>query len=68
MAKSDYGKRAFVGSTKESRKGWLRAFGVPCPKCKGKGVLEDVDSDMRLIIEQQCPKCEGIGYIEKEKK
>lgn len=43
------------------RHNWLRIFGVPCPNCKGNGMVAGGQCD------DFCPICNGVGYMEKKK-
>jgi DnaJ-class molecular chaperone len=48
---------------------WLRAFGVPCPDCKTKGVvgIPDFEGTTEVCTVSYCPRCQGMGYIERKK-
>lgn len=59
--KSDYGKPAREGYSKNYEKAWLRMYGIKCPLCLGSG--EDIIKRKKYL----CVKCKGIGYVEKDK-
>lgn len=68
MSKSDYGKPARVGYSREYEEAWLNLFGVTCPDCKGTGqVGEEIVKWGRSMGFRECPKCKGEGKIEKGK-
>jgi len=44
---------------------YLRLFRVPCPDCKGSGVLP---TTLGIRTRYECLRCGGWGHVEKSKK
>lgn len=69
MAKSDCGKPARSGWSREYEQKWLDAFGVTCPTCSGTGQEgEEIVKYGRSMGYKECPTCEGHGKIERKQK
>lgn len=62
--KSDCGKSASEGWSRDYKKAWLKTKGIMCPTCGAnpKGIPH---KDGGWIT---CPECHGLLYVEKEQK
>ena len=64
--KSDYGKSAREGWSRDWEKAWLKVHGKPCLNCKTLGYLEDKPVLKGKPIRTTCLRCGGVGYVEKK--
>ena len=62
MAKSDCGKPAREGYSREYEVAWLKLYGKKCPNCKGEGAVFYSN-----YSQEDCKQCNGSGYVEKNK-
>lgn len=61
--KSDCGKSAKVGWTREYEKCWDEVFSKPCDVCpNSQGYFTDYDPILKKYIETTCLICMGTGY------
>ena len=67
MAKSDHGKPAREGWSREYERAWLKVHGKKCPDCESAGHEPFLNKQGDFGGYEVCSNCNGIGYVEKKK-
>lgn len=64
MSKSDAGKTDTPRPVNREKyeRGYIRAFGETCPKCKGSGEMDNWVTP-KLCNTFKCTACKGLGRI-----